>query len=116
MRLHSTSTTPSARLSAGVNPAIEVGEGDKDSEIRVSWWDAIAYCNWLSKKEGLPKAYDSNGIVDKDGRVSTDPSKVVGYRLPTEAEWNMRQEVGTRGDKKVAITKMKLPGTGRTRG
>ena len=56
--------------------------------IYVSWWDAIAYCNWLSEKEKLPKAYDTNGnLLDKEGRVTTDPSKVVGYRLPTEAEW-----------------------------
>ena len=56
--------------------------------INVSWWDAIAYCNWLSEKEKLPKAYDNKGnLLDKDGRVTTDPSKVVGYRLPTEAEW-----------------------------
>ncbi len=25
--------------------------------------------------------------MDKDGIVTTDPSKVLGYRLPTEAEW-----------------------------
>ena len=56
--------------------------------INVSWWDAIAYCNWLSEVEGFPKAYDDKGnLLDKDGRVTTDPSKVVGYRLPTEAEW-----------------------------
>jgi len=56
--------------------------------INVDWNDAIAYCNWLSEKEKLPKAYDNNGnLLDKDGRITTDPSKVVGYRLPTEAEW-----------------------------
>jgi len=56
--------------------------------INVSWNDAIAYCNWLSEKEGIPKAYDAEGnLLDKDGRITTDPSKVVGYRLPTEAEW-----------------------------
>lgn len=41
--------------------------GDRDwgrglmPAINVSWWDAIAYCNWLSENEELPLAYDING-------------------------------------------------------
>ncbi|MBP7201285.1 MAG: SUMF1/EgtB/PvdO family nonheme iron enzyme [Mesotoga sp.] len=56
--------------------------------IFVSWWDATEYCNWLSSKAGFPPAYNSSGyLIDGKGEVTSSPSKAVGYRLPTEAEW-----------------------------
>ena len=52
--------------------------------VRVSWFDAIHFCNALSDLEGLEPAY----------RISQGPRPEVailidskGYRLPTEAEW-----------------------------
>jgi formylglycine-generating enzyme required for sulfatase activity len=53
----------------------------------VTWYGAAAYCDWLSMQEGLPRAYDhSDWSCGPDPSIN-DPYAAVGYRLPTEAEW-----------------------------
>mgnify|MGYP001285203397 CR=1 FL=1 len=57
--------------------------GDDLPVERVSWFDAVAYCNALSVKEKLQPCYQINGTT-----VGwADGVKCTGYRLPTEAEW-----------------------------
>ena len=55
----------------------------------VTWYHAVAYCNWLSRKEGLPECYEPNrqGRYDEGMRIKAEALKLTGYRLPTEAEW-----------------------------
>ncbi|PLW68363.1 PEGA domain-containing protein [Pseudohalioglobus lutimaris] len=55
---------------------------DHQPAVQVSWQQAAAFCNWLSKREGLPPFYrETNGII-----TGYNPS-ATGYRLPSEAEW-----------------------------
>lgn len=49
----------------------------------VTWYGAAAFCDWLSLSESLPRAYDHSTWLCGDG----DPYSTVGYRLPTDAEW-----------------------------
>lgn len=50
--------------------------------VQVSWQQAASFCNWLSRREGLPPFYrEQQGII-----IGFDPES-TGYRLPTEAEW-----------------------------
>jgi formylglycine-generating enzyme required for sulfatase activity len=63
------------------NPSRFKGRDDYPVE-NVTWFDAVKFCNALSAREGLPPFFEI-----RDQKVSVPNAKGLGYRLPTEAEW-----------------------------
>jgi formylglycine-generating enzyme required for sulfatase activity len=55
---------------------------DDQPVTQVSWNEAAEYSNWLSERDNLPAAYEKKN----DTYVLKRPV-TIGYRLPTEAEW-----------------------------
>jgi formylglycine-generating enzyme required for sulfatase activity len=55
---------------------------DDQPAVQLIWEQAARFCNWLSARDSLPPAYEKKG-----GQMVAVKPPTVGYRLPTEAEW-----------------------------
>jgi len=64
--------------------------------VRINWFQAATYCNWLSAQEGIPKeewCYEANSLGGAT-KLTANYLHRTGYRLPAEAEWEFACRAG----------------------
>jgi formylglycine-generating enzyme required for sulfatase activity len=71
---------------------------DDSPAVLVTWQGAVSYCNWLSRREGIPEqqwCYQEDPTAAGALRAKEGWLDLTGYRLPTEAEWEYACRAGT---------------------